>query len=216
MNILVIVAHSDDQALGPGGTIAKYAAEGHDVYTLIFSYGEGTHPHYKKEVIREIREEESKKADKLLGAKETIFLGTTDGKLAQEKEHPEVQEKLRKALLHYKPEKIFTHAVDEAHPDHVAVHQLLLQVYDELHAENKLTCSIFSFGIWRFFKFKRRSKPRLIVDITDTFTKKLSALKLFKSQKVAMLTLTWSVYVKAIINGYRYGTTFAEVFYKIR
>jgi LmbE family N-acetylglucosaminyl deacetylase len=216
MNILVIVAHSDDQALGPGGTIAKYASEGHTVSTIIFSYGEGSHPHYKKEVIREIREEESKKADKLLGCKETIFLGTTDGKLAQEKNNPEVKELLRAQLLKLQPEKIFTHAVDEAHPDHVAAHQLLLEVYDALHKEKKLTCAIFSFGIWRFFKFKQRSKPRLVVDITDTFTKKLSALKIFKSQKLAMLLLTWSVYVKAIISGYRYGYTFVEVFYKIR
>lgn len=37
--ILVIVAHSDDQMLGPGGTLVKYAKEGKEIHTVIFSYG---------------------------------------------------------------------------------------------------------------------------------------------------------------------------------
>ena len=216
MNILVVVAHSDDQVLGPGGTIAKYAAEGHTVQTIIFSYGEGTHPHYKTEVIRNIRQEESEKADKILGSTKTWFYGAGDGKIMQEKKEGTLQEKLRKDLLKFQPEKIFTHANDEAHPDHIAVHDILLEVYDDLHKKKKLTSAIYSFGIWRFFKFRRRSKPRLVVDITDTFTKKLKALKTLKSQKVAMLTLKWSVYVKAVLAGYKYGGTFVEVFYKLR
>ena len=32
MRILVFAPHNDDEVLGVGGTIAKYAAEGHEVY----------------------------------------------------------------------------------------------------------------------------------------------------------------------------------------
>ena len=40
--ILVLCAHSDDQVLGIGATIAKYSEEGKKVYVMIFSNGEMT------------------------------------------------------------------------------------------------------------------------------------------------------------------------------
>lgn len=39
MTILVIAAHPDDEVLGCGGTIARYAAEGHDVHIAILGEG---------------------------------------------------------------------------------------------------------------------------------------------------------------------------------
>ena len=39
MNVLVVAAHPDDETLGCGGTIAKLAAEGTDVYVLILGEG---------------------------------------------------------------------------------------------------------------------------------------------------------------------------------
>ena len=32
MRVLVFAPHNDDEVLGVGGTIAKYAKQGHDVY----------------------------------------------------------------------------------------------------------------------------------------------------------------------------------------
>ena len=40
--ILVVGPHPDDQELGMGGTIAKFAAEGHDVLLLDMTSGEPT------------------------------------------------------------------------------------------------------------------------------------------------------------------------------
>ncbi|MFA4887817.1 MAG: PIG-L family deacetylase, partial [Candidatus Nanoarchaeia archaeon] len=37
--ILVFAAHPDDEIIGVGGTIAKYAQEGKDVIVTIFSDG---------------------------------------------------------------------------------------------------------------------------------------------------------------------------------
>ncbi len=41
MKILVVAAHPDDEVLGCGGTIARLADEGHDVYTLHMTRGRG-------------------------------------------------------------------------------------------------------------------------------------------------------------------------------
>ena len=38
-SVLVVAAHPDDEVLGCGGTIARFAAEGYEVCTLILGEG---------------------------------------------------------------------------------------------------------------------------------------------------------------------------------
>jgi LmbE family N-acetylglucosaminyl deacetylase len=206
--VLCIVAHSDDQVMGPGGAMIKYAKEGKKVITIVFSYGEKSHPHFKKEIIQDIRVKESEKADKLMGGEGVYFLGLTEGKFEEEFEKKMLQDYLTK----YKPSRIFTHAQDDSHPDHKAVHKLVLQTYDDM----KLKSSVYTFGVWRVLRFASRNSPALVVDISEEFRKKIASLDAFKSQWIAKLALTWSLYVKAIISGFKYGYEFAEVFYKVR
>ena len=210
--VLVIVAHSDDQMLGPGGTLKKYANEGKEVYTVIFSFGELSHPHFKRDVIQQLRVEEAEKADRFMKGKGVTFLGLNEGKFEEEFR----PKQLEQILLAIKPHKIFTHAQDESHPDHVAVNKVVLELYDKLHEQKKLTCDIYTFDIWRLFQTKKRISPKLVVDISDTFGDKLKAINYFKSQKVALIMLKWSIYVKAFIAGLRHNMRFGEVFDKIR
>ena len=48
MKILCIVAHPDDEALGPGGTLIKHSLNGEEVNVFIFSDGEGAKKDIKK------------------------------------------------------------------------------------------------------------------------------------------------------------------------
>ncbi len=54
MKILVIAPHADDEVLGVGGTIARYAEEGHQVYVCVVTVGQV--PMYLHDVILAIRE----------------------------------------------------------------------------------------------------------------------------------------------------------------
>ena len=74
-SILVICSHSDDQVLGVGGAIAKYADEGYDIHTVVMSFGESFKPHMRREIISKTRIKESQRADKILGGRGVIFLG---------------------------------------------------------------------------------------------------------------------------------------------
>jgi LmbE family N-acetylglucosaminyl deacetylase len=40
MRLLVVFAHPDDESMGMGGTLAKYAAEGVEMYYVCASRGE--------------------------------------------------------------------------------------------------------------------------------------------------------------------------------
>jgi len=59
--ILFLCAHNDDQIVGAGGTIAKYAKEGRKIVTIIFSFGETSMPYLQEKISRRTRVLESKR-----------------------------------------------------------------------------------------------------------------------------------------------------------
>ena len=210
--IMVFCAHPDDEVIGLGGTIAKYAKEGKNVIVIIFSYGEGSHPWLKKRVTVEIRVSEAKKAGKLLGCRETIFLGLKDTGVKKHGKEMEIEKKIENLLLKYKPSKIFTHSKDDPWIDHQSVYKIMNNVLEKTKFEG----DVYSFDIWNPIKTKERNIPKMVIDITKEFKTKMKALSCFKSQKLSMILLYPVIYIRAILNGISVKGRFAEVFYKIR
>lgn len=214
--IVCIGAHSDDQVFGPGGTLAKYAKEGKHVVTMILSYGELSHPHFKEDVIVKTRVKESEDADKVIGGKKVIFYGLKEGKFNEDAKKRKIFGKIVKDLQKLKPTMILTHAVDDPHPDHRATVRLV----NDLYKSAKLTCPVYMFDVWTPFSIKKRNKPKLIIDISTTFSKKIDALKCFRSQLGFWGILNYIPYtrmlIKNFLDGLSYGHRFAEVFYKLK
>jgi len=208
--VLVFCAHSDDQALGAGGFIANLAKQGAVIRTIICSFGEFSHPHLKPEEIRPSRIVESQDADNILGGQGVMFLGLREGKFIQDFEN--VREKTERFIDELNPTLILTHSSDDPHPDHRAVHALLMA----LHAKMRLKAEMFTFDVWNLFNLKKRHNPKLMIDITPVFKKKLDAISVFKSQRVAVTVLLWSVYWRAAYWGLRMGKRYGEVYYKVR
>ena len=211
-NILVICAHPDDEVFGAGGTIAKYSKEGFNVDVLIFSYGEQSHPWIKKYVVIETRKKESKEASKVIGIRNAEFFGLREGKFEEDARENRIQDKIASIIRKKKPVKIFTHSIDDPHPDHKIVHNTVLASMDK----SGMKCDVYTFDIWNPINIRKIENPKLYVDISKTFGKKLEALKCFRSQKVSMISLLWSVYLRAVTHGIENRTRFAEVFYKVR
>lgn len=211
-SIMIICAHSDDQIFGPGGTIAKYAKEGKNIYTIIFSYGHISAPLIKKEIIISARVKEAKDVDKFIGGNGVVFLGIDENKFAEQFKNKKMYPKLKKLILEKRPSRIFTHSHDDPHPDHRALNKLVLETLEKM----KYKSEVYVFDIWNILNTKNQHYPKIIVDISDTFKMKVKALKMFESQKVALTSLLWSIYVKAWINGKKSKTRYAETFYRIR
>lgn len=211
-SIMIICAHSDDQTFGPGGTVAKYAKEGKKIFTIIFSYGHISAPLLKKEVIISARVKEAKDVDKYMGGNGVIFLGLEENRFIEDFKNKKMYPKLKKLILEKKPSIIFTHSHDDPHPDHRALNKLLLETLDKM----KYKCDVYAFDIWTIFNVKKQNYPKIVVDISNTFNMKIKALKMFKSQKLSLFSLMWSVYLKAWILGKQNRVKFAEIFYKIR
>ncbi|MEM4268181.1 MAG: PIG-L deacetylase family protein [Candidatus Woesearchaeota archaeon] len=211
-SVLVVCAHNDDQILGCGGTLAKYAKAGYEVVTVIFSYGQGSHPWLKSRVTIKMRVKEAKQAERLLGVKKTFYMGFSEGRFKQDIDSEQGEEKLKRILCIIRPCKIFTHSPNDPHPDHRAVFQTVMQLVDTLG----LDVSVYTFDVWNLFNFFKPEGVRLVVDVSQTFSLKIRSFKLHKSQIVTMVTMLPAVYIKAILNGLRYGYKYVEVFDKAR
>ena len=211
-NILIFCAHPDDEILGVGGAIAKYSQEGKNVISIIYSYGENGNWWLKEEHTKDIRAKESLKAGKIVGTKETFFLGLKDLSLKDEVKREDVKEKILSLIEFYKPKKIFTHSFDDVvYPDHIAVYESVIEAVKKLGIKTE----IYVFNIWG--KDIRSSKNlKLVVDVTKTFKLKIKALKEFKSQKfLVMWQLTPGVVWRAFVDGLYNKCWFAEKFVRI-
>ncbi len=211
-NILVICAHPDDEVFGAGGTVAKYAQEGYKIDVIIFSYGEQSHPWLKKHFVVKTRIAESKDASRILGTKSLTFFGLGEGHFEEDSKTKDIHNKISAIIKRKKPVKIFTHSIDDPHPDHKTVYNTVL----ESLKKSRHKCDVYTFDIWNPVNLGKRKTPRLYVDISKTFSRKIEALKCFKSQKVSMVSLLWSVYTRAVTSGIQNSTKFAEVFYKAK
>jgi len=209
--IMLFCAHSDDQVIGAGGTIAKYAREEKETTVVIFSHGEGTHPWMKKKVIAKTRVNEAKKAGKILGCKDTLFLGIKDSQIGKHAQELQVDDRIQKLIETIQPSKIFTHSKDDPMPDHRAVHNILINLIDRIDYQG----DVYTFDIWNPIKIRERNRPKMMVDITKTLKQKRNALRCFKSQHIVIMPLYIPMYFRALWDGLSAPGLFAEGFFKL-
>jgi len=129
LRLMCILAHPDDESLGMGGTLAKYAKEGIETYLVTATRGErgrfgdaAVRP--ALQVVGNVREAELRAAGKELGIREVHFLDYIDGDL--DRANPrEVQGKIVGFLRRVRPHVVVTFGPDGAygHPDHIAISQ---------------------------------------------------------------------------------------------
>tara|TARA_Y100000310_G_scaffold337667_1_gene425335 strand:- start:91 stop:714 length:624 start_codon:yes stop_codon:yes gene_type:complete len=206
--ILLLCAHPDDEVFGVGGTVAKYVNEGKKVVAVILSYGEMSMPWLQAEEVRKIRKQESGKAARILGC-ETQFIGLQEGKFEKASKH---QRAKIISFIDKNPEKIFIHASDDPHIDHRAAYKLSASLLKEA----KYKGEVYGFDVWNPLTLKNRSTPKLVVDITETFHKKLLAAKVFETQKIQgrwplVPALTFRAFWYGFHNGYKYAERFRKL-----
>src|SRR4051812_18307278 len=129
LKLLAVLAHPDDESLGFGGTLAKYAAEGIETYLVTATRGErGRFGSLGKRgdpsEVGRVREAELRAAAAVLGIREVSILNYPDGAVDQVKATTAV----RAVVSHIRriqPDVVVTFGPEGAygHPDHIAMCQ---------------------------------------------------------------------------------------------
>jgi LmbE family N-acetylglucosaminyl deacetylase len=129
LKLLAVLAHPDDESLGLGGTLAKYAAEGIETYLVTATRGERgwkggkeTYPGIK--ALGDLRTMELQAAAKSLGVRQVYFLDYLDADL-DGADPKEATDKIARHIREIQPDVVVTFGPDGSygHPDHIAISQ---------------------------------------------------------------------------------------------
>jgi LmbE family N-acetylglucosaminyl deacetylase len=147
---MAVLAHPDDESLGVGGTLAKYAAAGVDVFLVTATRGDaggfrghrrGDSQHPGAQALADIRERELRAAATVLGVREVSFLDYHDQCLDRADPHEAVG-RIAARVRQIRPDVVLTFGPDGAygHPDHIAISQLTTAALVAA-ADGRFTCA---------------------------------------------------------------------------
>lgn len=194
--LLAIVSHPDDETFGCGGTLAKHAADGKEVRVLCLTCNPVG------------RREEFFNAVQSLGVDADLF----------ERDHVEYSTVLIREIADYiddcRPSTVITHLPFDYHREHKACYDVVKEaiewaahttMYEEAWLVDRLLLMEINTLI---------PQPHVLVDITNSFDRKLDAIGKHESQ---VAKFPWGYYEKvstkkAELRGVQCDVRYAEAF----
>ena len=185
---MLVVAHPDDSEFSSAGTVARLKDAGKRVVLIQVTSGDKGSPDLNADSasLAALREAEMLEAAKRLEMDEVVFLRCEDGSLMPDLS---LREKIVRMIRTHKPDVLITHDPFRPyalHPDHRAVGLASTDavyptardpLYFPEHLRDGLephkTAEIWFFG---------PEHPDKVIDITDTFDRKMHALRAHVSQ----------------------------------
>lgn len=200
--VIVFGAHPDDGEIGAGGTIAAYAALGHQVVLTHFRVPGGhddTCDHTRKR-----RHSEAQRAAEALGA-ELLGFGLTREEIQPNARLVGVIDQI---LEQIQPTAIFTHWVGDSHPEHLALTRAVLA------ATRRNRCSVYMYEATLPGGISAEPfRAQKFIDITSTIDAKMASLCVYETQ-LARYGQGWldAIRGRAAHRGFQMGRGYAEAF----
>ena len=130
--LLAVFAHPDDESFGPGGTLAKYAADGVQLAVVIATRGEGSTLGAKLygDKLGQVRSVELACASEALGISDLTLWSYPDTKLNQVGVQ-ELAEKVASVISEFSPDVIMTFHPRgiTGNPDHIAMTEAVVSAH---------------------------------------------------------------------------------------
>tara|TARA_Y100000589_G_C27140465_1_gene624423 strand:- start:494 stop:1177 length:684 start_codon:yes stop_codon:yes gene_type:complete len=182
-NILIITAHTDDETLGMGGTIAKHKKNGDNIFAISMTDGVSSRNKFNQKDIKK-RQNSSSKASKILGFTWLDNKNFPDNKL-DTVPLLEIVKIIEKYKIEINPAIIYTHCASDLNIDHKLVCQATLIAFRPLANAN--WSEIRTFEIPSSTDYGHNSvtgnfNPNLFINIKDYWEKKSAALESYKNE----------------------------------
>lgn len=209
--VLVFCAHTDDEIIGPGGTLARLS-ETAEITVVTATAGEtGYSRVQERDKIIQMRERENAAAAQILGYHRRETFGYPAQQVPTDRD---ALHDFIRIIRDVRPDVIFTHWNEDKHRDHRAV-SLLSDEARWKAAEHILpllgdfyyTPELYYYEVQDLF-----SHPTAVVDISGTLEKKLAAMRTQESQLPVMPRVLQFIEGVARARGYMAGTDAAEAF----
>ena len=174
LRILCIGAHPDDPETACGGTLARYAAAGHEVHVLYMTKGELGIVGRSPEATGAIRAAEAEKACRILGARPHFF-GRPSGAIAFDRPTADA---LVASLDAMDPDVVLGHWPIDTEYDHQIVAALTVHAWLARPRRHPLY----------FYEVESGTQtlgfvPQLFVEISTVLPQKLDAIRAHESQE---------------------------------
>jgi N-acetylglucosamine malate deacetylase 2 len=202
MIVLSIGAHPDDEIYA-AGLLAKYAAEGHAVYILTTTRGEGgptgDPPLTDRAGLPTLREAEGREAGRLLGAREVRYLPFVDPLPGPNRQWKAAEVPLEtfsgaiaEVLAELRPDVVVTHGSggEYGHPQHLFTHQAVFAALARLapwRPAEVLTWEAAFPGADPERKLNPNDPADLVLDVSPWLEQKVAAAEAHQTQRLAIL-----------------------------
>ncbi|MDY7034795.1 MAG: PIG-L family deacetylase [Thermodesulfobacteriota bacterium] len=188
MNVLVIAAHPDDEVLGCGGTIARHAYNGDQVFIAILAEGmmarSGIKDNKSYRVEQKKLRENSLNAASILGAKDIIHYDFPDNRM-DSIDLLDVIKVVEECIDKFKPEIIYTHYTGDLNIDHSIVAKAVITSTRPLPVNPLL--EVYAFEVlssteWAFSSGVEYFRPNYFIGIDDFLDKKIEAISIYQTE----------------------------------
>jgi len=182
--ILIFAAHQDDETIGCGGTIKKWSAAGSIVEVVFMtdgSTGIDQSGKFDNDIVS-TRQEEARQAAEILGVSKIHNLNFECQNIKNSKEN---FHKVISLIREIKPDLVITHHIKDKHRDHRKTAKIVLEacwkssenIHKELGKPHKVG------DVWTCEMTDPLPRIDFVVDISETYSKKIEAMKIYNSQE---------------------------------
>ncbi|MBN1623104.1 MAG: PIG-L family deacetylase [Clostridia bacterium] len=219
MRVLAIGCHPDDLEIGCGGTLAKYAKLGNDVFMCHVANGNMGHKVIMPDELAEKRTAEAESAGKVLGAREVINIDIPD--LTVSSDNIETVKKVIAVIRYVKPDVIITHSPEDYMRDHLETGKIVFDASFSSSVPHFGNQDDFHDRIVPLYYMDTLAGvgflPEEYVDVTGTIEKKLEAVNRHETQVKWMKDhdgIDFLDFVKTVskFRGLQCGVDYAEGF----
>ena len=163
-SMLVVAPHQDDEVIGCGGALALQVRSGRKAFVVLVQDGGGEYQEagLSRPAMCELRNEESRRAVRMLGIDPPQFLGHPEVRPAADR----IAASFRQLISERNVDVIFTPWLLDGHPDHREVNYALAQALADLNWKGR----VLGYEVWGL------CIPNVIVPIDEVMDLKVRML----------------------------------------
>lgn len=220
MNILIVAPHADDEVLGCGGVMAKYAQLGHKIFVAVMTNAYYGAPELFSEAGMTQVRIEARQAHSLLGVEKTFFFDYPAPRLETSPSYL-IANDLNKLIHDLSIERLYLPHRGDIHRDHSVIFTAGLVAARPINncpVKTIFTYETLSETEWAPPFGSDVFIPNVFVDVKDHLEAKLKAMQCYSSQVKAFphSRSLESIRSLALNRGVTVGFESAEAFFQIR